>query len=299
MHGIDNNTIKGYNYSMTKIITAVIVAFLSLSTLPAQANNERVIAIIDTAIDSSKFTNVVHEVCITTLSSCPNGLSHMEGPGSANISNWNIRSNQLVRPNHGNAIAIIATKVDPSVKIVFIRIMEGNVSFIAGSGIANALKWVEDNHKKYSIDAVSISQNMTGNTCSTRFVGPESSVKNLYSNGVAVFSSSGNNSNRSLFFPSCVTNAYSVGAMYKNSMLSSSNGGMSVKFAAQACFQWKPSGPHCVESLTHNNFTVPSIVGTSAATIIAATKVLLNSNGLLVTEYINSLPTKNALTLVQ
>ena len=73
-----------------KKITMVVAVILGLAIIqPVQASQINTIAIIDTAIDSSKNSNVVYEACFT-LATCPNGTSFQEGPGSANVKDWKI-----------------------------------------------------------------------------------------------------------------------------------------------------------------------------------------------------------------
>jgi hypothetical protein len=53
----------------------VIAVILGLAVIqPVQASEVNTIAIIDTAIDVSKNTNVVYEACFT-LATCPNGTN--------------------------------------------------------------------------------------------------------------------------------------------------------------------------------------------------------------------------------
>ena len=62
----------------------LLITLLSITTIfaplqVAQAADEPVIAIIDTAIDSKKVTSVIYEACFTQNRSCPNKTNFMEG----------------------------------------------------------------------------------------------------------------------------------------------------------------------------------------------------------------------------
>ena len=70
-------------------ILSIAIAFTAMQ--PSQAQDEKVLAIIDTAINAKNFPSIIHEVCFTTVKSsiptqnmsCPNGELFMEGPGAA------------------------------------------------------------------------------------------------------------------------------------------------------------------------------------------------------------------------
>jgi len=70
---------------MKKLLTALLSVSVILMPLQmAQANDQKVLAIIDTAIDSTKVPSVIYEACFTSNQSCPNETNSMEGKGSAN-----------------------------------------------------------------------------------------------------------------------------------------------------------------------------------------------------------------------
>jgi len=138
------------------VVSMLVVVFLQPYT--AQANDQKVIAIIDTAMDSNKNASVIHEVCITTLTVndparyCPNGTQFQEGKGAANVRDWTISG-----IDHGFNIAQVATNIDPNVKIVFIRISEitsARTIHNHGKSLANAVKWVSDNASRFSTGVI-------------------------------------------------------------------------------------------------------------------------------------------------
>ena len=259
---------------MKKIILTIVSAIMLTTYIsPAKANDQKVVAIIDTAVDVSKFDNVIHEVCFT-LRTCPNGNNFMEGPGSAIVSNFFVNG-----MSHGSNLVSVSRYTDPNVKIVFIRISDLNVypTFSAmhtsGSSLERALEWVSNNALKYSIDAVSISQartNFAAGTCpSSPFA--ENSVKKLLDIHVPTFAGSGNDrlKNR-IAWPSCIPGIYPVGALGPDGAIASySNTTSQVKVLANGCPAY--SGSHCVKILDYLG-VMRVMSGTSIATPIAAVK---------------------------
>lgn len=210
----------------------------------AQAEDQKVLAIIDTAMDSNKNTSVIHEVCITTLTVrdpnryCPNGTQFQEGKGAANVRDWTIKG-----IDHGYNITQVANQVAPDVKIVFIRISEitsAKTVYNHGQSLAKAVKWVSDNASRFSIDALSISQsrsNFTAGTCPVDTV-LSSGVQGLKAQGITVYAATGNDSKTNMVgFPACVTDVVGVGATRPDGTLASytnSGPGMDVTFRGNA-----------------------------------------------------------------
>lgn len=196
------------------IIVSVLLGFSIIQ--PAHADNQQVLAIIDTAVDSNKLTNVVYEACFT-LKTCPNGTSFQEGKGSANVSDWTIKG-----IDHGYNISQAATLANPNIKIVFIRISDVNVysTFSAihndGTSLDRAIDWVSKNASKYSIDAVSISQsriNFTAGTCPIDITFTNA-VNNLNAQNVPTFAATGNDGKKNqVGFPACSPGVIGIGAL--------------------------------------------------------------------------------------
>jgi len=212
---------------MKKIAVGLAVAILAvLNVQPVQAQETKTIAIIDTAIDSSRFNNIVYEACFTQNGTCPNKSNFQEGRGSANVSNWNLSG-----IDHGHNIVQAAVLANPNIKIVFIRYNDQLASRGHGdmNSMARALEWLSNNAAKFNIGIVSISQASglyTANTCSahTAFSLTRSSVTSLLSQNVLVFAATGNGqrdratgqmlgSTTHVGFPACVENVVGVGAL--------------------------------------------------------------------------------------
>jgi hypothetical protein len=57
-------------YKMKKTLLALLSTTLLFSVVsPAQAEDQKVLAIIDTAINSTKFNSIIQEACFTTVKS--------------------------------------------------------------------------------------------------------------------------------------------------------------------------------------------------------------------------------------
>jgi hypothetical protein len=259
---------------MKKIV--VILASIVMSVVaiqPVQAQDQKVLAIIDTAIDSSRIPNVIHEVCFTYNNTCNNKAGYDEGPGSARINDWKIKG-----ALHGFSMAQVAVQADPNVKIVFIRISDEKVydtfSIIRNDGgsLARAIDWVSNNTAKFNIKAVSISQsrsNFPVGTCPSDALF-ESSVKKLKLQNVPTFVATGNDGKKNqIGFPACVSGVYSVAGTDANkNIVRSSNVNATTSLLASTCFSFNRDA--CVETRDYFGVMRP-IVGTSTATVLAAT----------------------------
>jgi hypothetical protein len=249
---------------MKKVVIAVAV-ILGLAVIqPVQASEVNTIAIIDTAMDVSKNSNVVYEACFT-LATCPNGTNFQEGPGSANVSNWKIKGIE-----HGFNVSKAAVSTNPNIKIVFIRISDVNVypTFSAihnsGTSLSRAIEWVSNNASRLNIKSVSISQsrsNFAAGTCPTDTV-IEKSVQSLNEKGIATFAATGNESKKNMIgFPSCVAGVIAVGAVRPSLDLASyTNVGPGLDLVARGDI-----------SIVDYFGVTRTLTGTSIATPIAAT----------------------------
>jgi hypothetical protein len=204
---------------MKKLIIVALSAVLALIAVePAQAQDQKVLAIIDTAVDSTKIPSVIYEACFTVNRSCPNGLGFMEGSGSANSKVWpaDIRNTTY----HGQNMASAAVVINPNVKIVFVRIADISAAGNSGqqpASLSSAIEWVSKNAAKFSIDAVSISQSGISKnnleSCSSD-IKTINSVASLNAQNIPTFAATGNNKSETIVgFPSCVNGVIGVGAL--------------------------------------------------------------------------------------
>lgn len=286
---------------MKKAVGIISLALCAVFVQPANATDEKVIAIIDTAINSSKFSNIIYEVCFTGNGTCPNKTVFQEGIGSANVDRWD-----AVGIGHGHSVVDSAVKSNQNAKIVFIRIANiapGSklpMAYSEGKSLEKAIDWLSKNAQKYSIDLVSISganTNFPKGTCPKNEIF-EKSVKALTELNVAVFAGTGNNGfKNSIGFPACVTGVFPVGAVDSNNSISSfSNITGSVKIFANKCIEYK--GATCVKTPDFAGI-MRQFEGTSASSPIAAAKLLGLWNGEEWKTFIESFPKTNGFTIVK
>ena len=209
---------------MKKLITTLLSLTIALVPLQlAQANDQKVLAIIDTTIDSNKIPSVIYEACFAQSganTSCPNGAGFMEGKGSANLQIVPAKGSTNAF-NHGSVMTQTALLTSPEVKIVFVRIAHitsnGSMGVSNPESIAKAVDWVSKNASKYSIDAVSISQSFTTATNLLRCTSDSviiNAVSSLNNQSIPVFAATGNDRlTDKVGFPSCVSGIIGVGAL--------------------------------------------------------------------------------------
>jgi hypothetical protein len=215
--------------TMNKKITAAILALTLL--IPATANaanlsNKTVgtptIAILDTALDTSLpifKDRILFEACVTQWSSCPNGLSEMEGTNSSTLPTAWLSSNGF---NHGTEMASIAVATNPNIKIVFVRIIGANSKGLrqaAGEAtVYGALDWVLRNKDRLNIQAVSMSQGHSFNRNPDPDYCPktpitESKIKLLADSGIPTFFPAGNSRTYTkIDWPACIPQSMAIGA---------------------------------------------------------------------------------------
>ena len=204
---------------MKKLVIVALSAVLALMAVePAHAQDQKVLAIIDTAVDSAKIPSVIYEACFTVNRSCPNGLGFMEGVGSANSKVWPASINNGTY--HGHNMTQAALAINPSIKIVFVRIADITAQGNSGNqpqSLALAIDWVSKNAAKYSIDAVSISQSGTSKNnllACTSDTNTINAVASLNAQNIPTFAATGNNRSQTMVgFPSCVNGVVGVGAL--------------------------------------------------------------------------------------
>ena len=248
-----------------KKIAVGIIAVLSLVLLqPVQAQPNKSIVIIDTAIDSSipqLKAKLIQEVCILGSMVCPNGQRFQEGLGAATLPSSVALTGGF---EHGTIMALIANQVNPDADIIFIRIAgltkRGTMDTYSITEVEKALTWVVANKQKYNIVAVSASQGTnsglrTGiNYCPIRATHATliGNIDRLSSLGVATIFAAGNNRDYSrIHFPACIPQAVAIGgATEDNAMAPYSNAAPEVDFYSLGAF----------------NTQLGRSVGTSAAT---------------------------------
>ena len=178
---------------------------------PAQAV-EPTAVLIDSGVNTALFSNnIVYEACFIENTTCPNGKNFMEGAGaSQQVSSKNMEV------NHGEQMLSIMVKVNPSIKVIPIKIMGvtslGNPMLYTLSSVKSALDWTVANRERFNISVVNISQGAIFAGCKVP-AGLAEDITSLKTNNVQVVVATGNDSNRTtMMSPACVPDAISVGA---------------------------------------------------------------------------------------
>jgi hypothetical protein len=290
-----NQTITTTNkeYKMKKTLLALLTIALAFTAIvPAQAQDERVLVIIDSAINSNNFPSIIHEVCFTGQNVianpvlCPNGSTFMEGKGSAAVK-WPSSINNGIY--HGDQMVKSALTVNSNTKIVFIRISNtdknGNQNMLSSqiTSLVSAISWVEKNAERFSIDAVSISQSSVNSTnllrCSNDLV-TINAVSSLNAKNIPVFAATGNDRRSDVVgFPSCVPGVIGVGAMANATQLErATNTGPGIDMVA----------PGKVTITKYNGSTIDT-AGSSVATALSASSYVNRNTFKTFGEYLTSL----------
>jgi len=213
-----------------RIACSIMVLTLALPSVShANVRNETTsvpsLAILDTGLDTSIPSikeKLIYEVCILEWTTCPNGQSFMEGPGSTHIPLSSITKNGF---EHGTQMASAALSTNKNINIVFVRIIGQNINgdrqIANEKTVYNALNWVLANKDRFNIQAVSLAQGHQNllpspNYCPTS---PETrkSINDLLTLGIPTFAAIGNSYNYSrIDWPSCIPESIAIGAGSKS-----------------------------------------------------------------------------------
>ncbi len=271
---------------MKKIILAVLSAALLITvTQPARAEDQKVLAIIDTAINSANVPSVIYEACFTQDKSCPNKTNFMEGQGSASAVVWAKSVNDAIY--HGDSMVKAAVAVNPNVKIVFVRfanVIASGASNNRPESLIAAIDWVSKNADKYSIDALSISQSAVDsinlNRCYTDKVSI-GAVSSLNAKNIPVFAATGNHSRTDVVgYPACLPGVVGVGALASATAFEkATNRGPGLDLVAFGKI-----------SITKVNGAQFDLAGTSGATVVSASSYIAKNTYNTFQEYLNALP---------
>ena len=213
-----------------KIAVGILALALTVpATSHANIKNRTVttptLAILDTALDTSIPSikeKLIYEVCILEWTTCPNGQSFMEGPGSSTLPLASITKNGF---DHGTQMASVAIAANPNMNIVFVRVIGQNINLdrqITGEKtVYSALDWVYANKDRFNIQAVSMSlgdSNISGagHYCPST-PNTQKSINNLLSSGIPSFFPTGNGRNYNrIDWPSCIPESFAIGSGSKN-----------------------------------------------------------------------------------
>jgi hypothetical protein len=210
-----------------KLITALVALTLVLPTTAHASLKNRTIdskpalAIIDTAVDTSipEFAGkIVYEVCFIEWSTCPNGKTFMEGPGSAGMPLNFMQKNGF---NHGTQMVSSAIQTNPNMNVVFIRIVgntvNGSRQTVSEQVVVSALQWISNNKEKFNIQALSMSQGTSNFLNGANYCpitpNTSSAITSLKNSGVPSFFPVGNSKNyKRIDWPSCIPDSIAISA---------------------------------------------------------------------------------------
>jgi len=198
---------------MKKVIYLFVTIFLIGTTAaPTHAEVAPSIAVIDTGTTPSFFGDrIVAEYCVVESYKCANGKTSMEGAGASLLPAFKDKA-----LDHGTQMLSIVAKVNPSAKLLPIRIVgvnpSGNAGLYSLDSVKMALDWVIANQAKYNIAVVSISQGRVFANCKVP-AGMVEQIATLKTRNVAVISAAGNDGNKTAInSPACIADVIAVGA---------------------------------------------------------------------------------------
>ncbi len=196
-----------------------IIALVAAGFTPAaQANLQKTLVIIDSGIAPElPFVKemLVDEACFIEYGKCPNGQSTMFGKGAASLPVARVNHKAM---HHGTQMASVAYQIDPSTKLVMIRIVGMSEKGFANSyttrAVTKALNWVNLNAERLNVGAVSLSIGRSYKESSCPIESElQSQVQQLAAINIPVVAATGNGSNKfKVDYPACVPEVLAIGA---------------------------------------------------------------------------------------
>ena len=179
------------------------------------------VAIVDSGIDTDHpdFSGrLVAQQCMCSggageTGCCPNGLETQSGAGAADDEN-----------GHGTHVTGIAAGGGsvalrggaPEADIVAVRVLDANNGFCCLSDVVAGFDWVRVNHPDTKVLNASLGTfTLYAGSCDGVSTAMTNAVDNLVTNDTMVFVSSGNQgSSTAMTSPACISNSFSVGAVW-------------------------------------------------------------------------------------
>lgn len=205
---------------MKKVIV-IVTSFALLAagfTPAAQANSQKTLVIIDSGIAAElPFAKemIIEEACFIEFGRCPNGQSSMFGKGAASLPVARVNHKAM---HHGTQMASVAYQIDPSTKLVMIRIVGMSEKGFANSyttrAVTKALNWVNLNAERLNVGAVSLSIGRSFKEASCPIERElQTQVQQLAALNIPVVAATGNGSNRvKVDYPACIPEVLAIGA---------------------------------------------------------------------------------------
>jgi len=205
---------------MKKLSIALAIAALVAAGLTpaAQAATPKTLVIIDSGISADLpwvKEMLVEEACFIEFGRCPNGLSTMSGKGAAALPVSLIKDKAM---SHGTQMASVAYEVDPTTKLVMIRIAgmsgKGFINTYTTKAVTKALNWVNQNAERLNVGAVSVSLGRSYKEANCPIESDlQTQVRNLAARDIPVVAATGNGSNLlKVHYPACVPEVIAIGA---------------------------------------------------------------------------------------
>lgn len=205
---------------MKKLITvSLVVALVAAGLLPAaQAATPKTLVIIDSGIAAELpwvKEMLVEEACFIQFGRCPNGISSMTGAGAASLPVDKVKDKAM---HHGNQMASVVYQVEPTTKIVMIRIVgmsdKGFANTYTTKAVTKALNWVNQNAARLNIGAVSLSVGRSYKEAACPIESElQKEVQALLAMDIPVVASTGNGSSHTkVDYPACVPEVIAIGA---------------------------------------------------------------------------------------
>ena len=205
---------------MKRILIALAIAALVAAELTpaAQAATPKTLVIIDSGISADLpwvKEMLVEEACFIEFGRCPNGLSTMSGKGAAALPVSLIKDKAM---SHGTQMASVAYEVDPTTKLVMIRIAgmsgKGFINTYTTKAVTKALNWVNQNAERLNVGAVSVSLGRSYKEANCPIEADlQTQVRNLAARDIPVVAATGNGSNLlKVHYPACVPEVIAIGA---------------------------------------------------------------------------------------
>lgn len=205
---------------MKKLITAsLVVVLVAAGLLPAaQAATLKTLVIIDSGINSELpwiKEMLVEEACFIQFGRCPNGISSMTGAGAASLPVDKVKDKAM---HHGNQMASVVYQVEPTTKIVMIRIVgmsdKGFANTYTTKAVTKALIWVNQNAARLNVGAVSLSVGRSYKEATCPIESElQKEIQALLAIDIPVVAATGNGSNKlKVDYPACIPEVIAIGA---------------------------------------------------------------------------------------
>lgn len=197
----------------------VVIALAAVGITPvAQAATPKTLVIIDSGIAAELpwvQEMLVEEACFIEYGKCPNGQNTMFGKGAAALQVSKIKDMAM---SHGTQMASVAYEINPTTKLVIVRIVgmsdKGFANSYTTRAVTRALNWVNENAERLNVGAVSLSVGRSYKEASCPIEAElQSQVRNLLNRNIPVMAATGNGSNKfKVDYPACVPEVIAVGA---------------------------------------------------------------------------------------